>query len=103
MSGGAFNYDQSRIRLIWCTIQSELDRQGELREREYWMDKDEYHETYDEEVVELFKKGVEVLKEAEVYAQRIDWFLSGDDGEENFKRRLKEELEKLKKVDDGKY
>lgn len=99
MSGGAFNYDQCRIKLIWETIQSELDRQGELREREYWMDKDEYYETYDEEVVELFKKGVEVLKEAEVYAQRIDWFLSGDDGEENFKRRLKEDLDKLKKVD----
>lgn len=99
MSGGAFDYDQYRIRTIWETIQSKLDRQGELREREYWHDKDEYHEIYDEEIVELFKKGIEVLKQAEVYAQRIDWFLSGDDGDENFKRRLKEDLDKLKKVD----
>ena len=58
-----------------------------------------FEEIYDEEIVELFKKGIEVLKQAEVYAQRIDWFLSGDDGDENFKRRLKEDLDKLKKVD----
>lgn len=99
MSGGAFDYDQYRIRTIWETIQSALDRQGQLRESGYWMDKDEYYETYDDEIVELFKKGIEVLKEAEVYAQRIDWFLSGDDGDDNFKRRLKEELGKLKKGD----
>jgi hypothetical protein len=27
--------------------------------------------------------------------QRIDWLLSGDDGEESFIERLKEDLEKL--------
>ena len=32
---------------------------------------------------------------AAIYAQRIDWLLSGDDGEESFKRRLKEELDEL--------
>lgn len=99
MSGGAFGYDQYRIRTIWETIQSELDRQGQKRPREYWMESDEYYETFEPEVVELFKKGIKVLKEAEVYAQRIDWFLSGDDGEENFKKRLKEDLDKLKKGD----
>lgn len=99
MSGGAFDYDQFRIRTIWETIQSELDRQGQKKPREYWMERDEYYETFEPDVVELFKKSIMVLKEAEVYAQRIDWYLSGDDGEENFKRRLKEDLEKLKKVD----
>lgn len=32
-----------------------------------------------------------------IYTQRIDWLLSGDDGEESFHSRLKEELDKLKK------
>jgi hypothetical protein len=39
---------------------------------------------------------------AEIYAQRIDWLLSGDDGEDSFRERLKEDLEKLKQKDNGK-
>lgn len=39
-----------------------------------------------------FRKGVIYLKLAEIYAQRIDWLVSGDDGEEAFHKRLKEEL-----------
>jgi len=34
-----------------------------------------------------------VLRKAAIYAQRIDWLLSGDDGEESFLERLKEELD----------
>ena len=41
------------------------------------------------------KIAIDLLKKAEVYAQRIDWYISGDDGEESFLRRLKEDLEKL--------
>jgi len=40
---------------------------------------------------------MKVLKVASVYAQRIDWLLSGDDGEESFLKRLKEELGQLEK------
>lgn len=38
-----------------------------------------------------------MLKRARVYAQRVDWLLSGDDNEESFHERLKEELEELDK------
>lgn len=48
------------------------------------------------EIIEIFKEGVKKLKEAAVYAQRIDWYLSGDDGEENLIKRLKEDLEQVK-------
>jgi hypothetical protein len=34
---------------------------------------------------------------AKIYAQRVDWFLSGDDGEETFHERLKEDLGLIKK------
>ena len=37
-----------------------------------------------------------LLKKATIYAQRIDWLVSGDDGEESFLSRLKEDLEQLK-------
>jgi hypothetical protein len=32
------------------------------------------------------------LKAGYIYAHRIDWLLSGDDGEESFNKRLTEEL-----------
>jgi hypothetical protein len=41
------------------------------------------------------EEAVKVLKIAQVYAHRVDWFLCGDDGEESFLRRLDEDLEKL--------
>lgn len=64
-------------------------------ESEEWADGDWHLEIEDQEVVEEFKKGLKILKTAAIYAQRIDWLLSGDDGEESFKRRLKEDLDKL--------
>lgn len=64
-------------------------------ESEEYADGKWYFEIEDDCVLEEFKKGLKILKTAAIYAQRIDWFLSGDDGEESFKRRLKEELEEL--------
>jgi len=49
------------------------------------------------EVLEILKEGVKKLKEAAVYAQRIDWYLSGDDGEESLVKRLKEDLAQVKR------
>ena len=64
-------------------------------ENEQWADGKWHLEIEDVEVVEEFKKGLKILKTAAIYAQRIDWLLSGDDGEESFKKRLKEELDEL--------
>ena len=52
---------------------------------------------YSPKTIEEFQKGLKLLKKADVYLRRIDYLLSGDDGEENFHERLKEELEELKK------
>ena len=41
------------------------------------------------------KENIRYLKRAYIFTQRIDWFISGDDCEENFYERLKEEIEKL--------
>lgn len=64
-------------------------------ESEQWADGKWHLEIEDSEVVDEFKKGLKILKTAAIYAQRIDWLLSGDDGEESFKRRLKEDLAEL--------
>jgi len=95
MSGGRFEYNQYKIRDIWETIQSHLDRQGAVKPPdEQWSGFDTYP-TETPEIQEKMIDAIEVLKKAEVYAQRIDWYLSGDDGEETFLRRLKEDLDKL--------
>jgi hypothetical protein len=43
-----------------------------------------------------FNKAVSLLKQAYVYTQRIDWLVSGDDGEDDFHTRLANELAKVK-------
>ena len=64
-------------------------------ECEEWSDGKWHLAIEDPDVVEEFKKGLKILKMASIYAQRIDWLLSGDDGEDSFKRRLKENLDEL--------
>ena len=103
MSGGAFEYNQYKIRQILEVIQHELDKQGKEKdfspwEKEYYEKYPEqrFEEIYREDVQQIFKDGIEALKKAEIYAQRIDWFLSGDDGEDSLVSRLKSDLENLK-------
>lgn len=77
MSGGHFDYNQWNIRSI-C---EELER---------IIDTNEYG--YSNETIEEFKKGLEYLRLAEIYTQRIDWLVSCDDCEDTFHERLKEDL-----------
>ena len=71
----------------------------EVEVEEYEKDEngdDQYFPDYTEETIAEFRKGVEILKKAEIYAQRIDWLISGDDAEESFHKRLREDLSKVK-------
>lgn len=81
---------------------NKLGVEYEVSERivEHYYDEDGneiYYQDYEPETIEEFRKAIKVLREAAVYAQRIDWLLSGDDGEETFHKRLKKELSKLGK------
>lgn len=120
MSGGHFVYAQYRITDIYTDIDDyvnghDLDEdeiQGYINDR--WLEDEDkeyirkHRHTipnpygYTEATLAEFRKAIEVLKQAEVYAQRIDWLLSGDDGEESFHERLKEELEEIKKCEQKK-
>ena len=106
MSGGHFDYKQYEIDQIVDSIETIIENNGrkktdeELKDESWrkadWYERypeDLYHYKYPDEVIEKFKEGVDVLRKAAIYAQRIDWLLSGDDGEESFLRRLKEELD----------
>lgn len=58
----------------------------------------------DTNVLELTDQTIETMKEAyrqiriaEIYATRVDWMMSGDDGEDTLRERLKEDLEAFEK------
>lgn len=86
MSGGKFDYKQYSIDYIV----DEIDQIIRTNKEKEWYQ-------YSDETINEFKKGIELLKKAAVYAQRIDWLVSGDDGEERFHQRLKEDLKELEK------
>lgn len=110
MSGGKFNYNQHRISYIAEIVEHYIEQNGRPKTREElkdegWRDPDWYkrypedlnHYKYPDEVIEKFKEAVVILNKASIYAHRIDYLLSGDDGEESFLKRLQEELEQLNK------
>ena len=88
MSGGHFDYRQSAINEI-------ADDIDELIKTNH--DKDEYGYSYDfpDKTIQEFKNAKNLLRKAAVYVQRIDWLVSGDDAEDTFHKRLKDELEQL--------
>jgi len=110
MSGGAFDYKQYNIAMIADEVEQIILNNGrpktaeELKNENWdypsWYEKypeDLNRYKYPDDVIEEFKKGLDILRKAQVYAQRIDWLVSCDDSEESFHRRLKEDLDKLAK------
>jgi len=90
MSGGHFDYEQYKISQIADDI-DQLVRDNNNKELNEWGDTK--GSNFSAETIAEFKKGIEILKQAYVYAQRIDWLMSGDDGEDTFHERLKDDLE----------
>ena len=80
MSGGHFNYDQFRIAVISEGVRELIDEN----------DSNEYY-NYSPETVAEFKKALYYLEMARLYAHRIDWLVSGDDGEDTFHRLMEVE------------
>jgi hypothetical protein len=94
MSGGHFQYKQWEIQNIADEVEQLILTNNE-ESVDTW-DNKRYSRAYSPETIEEFKRGMMILRQAYVYAQRIDWLVSGDDGEDSFHRRLKLELDKLK-------
>ena len=81
MSGGYFDYKQFRITDIAETIDGLIESNEGL----------EGHH-FDADVIAKFREAVPILHRAFVFAHRIDWLVSGDDGPRSFLERLEEEL-----------
>jgi len=89
MSGGQFDYKQDYIQDIMDDIAKFINTNNDDRENEWG---DAIRREYTPETIDEFKKAILVLKAAYIYSKRIDWLLSGDDGEESFHKRLQEQL-----------
>lgn len=90
MSGGHFDYKQHAIDdiahdvdyLIRNNSNTDKDLHGCMIGLQYRA-----------ETIKEFNKAYKYLRLAAIYAQRIDWLVSGDDGEDDFHKRLAEDTE----------
>ncbi len=76
MSGGKFNYPQHTIDNISDDVKSLADR---------------YSGDCSKKTLERIKRTADVLELAGKMLARVDYFASGDDGEESFNKRWDEE------------
>ena len=105
MSGGMFNYKQWHIDSIADQIEQEVIKSGKPIAKQNWSyyERQEFEEThiapmnydYPEETLRRMEEAVYALKRAAIYAQRVDYLISGDDGEESFESRFSVELAEL--------
>lgn len=82
MSGGHFDHIQHSFDDVIYKIEAIIKVNG---------DTDWYN--FSENTLAEFRVAIQLLNKTRTYVQRIDWLVSGDDGEETFHRRLKEDLE----------
>ena len=78
MSGGEFDYIQFRFSNVAHEIRK-------------WIEK--YGGCYSEATVQKLEETAAQLELAGKMLHRVDWFISGDDGEESFHERWKTELQ----------
>ena len=91
MSGGHFDYKQYDLQYISDEIEQVI-REFERGEKSEWGDYPKWN-FKNPKTIDEFREGIWLLKMARIYAQRIDWLLSADDGEEDFHERLKWDFE----------
>ena len=89
MSGGHFEYQQHRIEDIAEAIDKIIQSNDDRTEDEWG---DTRGRNYPPEIIERFKETSHTLRQAAEMAQRVDWLVSCDDGEDCFFRRWQEEV-----------
>ena len=91
MSGGHFNYRENQIgdaasdidELIEVNDSETLDRYGER-----------IGNSYPPEIIEKFEEAAHTLRQAAEMVKRIDYLVSGDDGQDTFLRLWQTEVRK---------
>lgn len=84
MSGGQFSYGQYSIGHIASEIEDIINKNVTTEGSDH----------YPDYIIQELKIAVELLKKSEIYVQRIDRLVSGDDGDETFIERLADDLNK---------
>jgi hypothetical protein len=93
MSGGYFDYKQYELDVIADNIEQVII-DYENKKKSEWDNKPKWYFKDPRTILEL-RNAIHLIRKAAIYAQRVDWLLSDDDGEESFHQRLKEDMEKL--------
>lgn len=107
MSGGHFDYNQHYINYIIEELENIIEKNGKLKTKEELSEQNDaeyykkypyelYHYNYSDDIIEEFKNGLNYLKLASIYANRIDYLISGDESEESFRSRLDDGIKKIK-------
>ena len=91
MSGGYFDYQQHRMEDIALEIDN-LIYENDSTEKDSFGEESGYH--FPPEIIKRFKEAAHTLRQAQEMTQRIDWLVSGDDGEESFMSRWDNEVRK---------
>lgn len=85
MSGGYFDYVQHNVERIAEQIDI-LISNANLGLSDY-----------SDETVEKFRQASKALRQAYAMSQRIDWLVSGDDGEDGFHEQWAKDLAKIER------
>jgi len=91
MSGGAFDYNQYRIEDIAREIQALIETNDDQTPDQYG---GTVGNNYPPAIIAKFTETVHALKRAAEMVQRVDWLVSGDDGQESFLSRWEREVRK---------
>lgn len=93
MSGGHFDYQQFAISNIADTLEQAIKENKTPDEYGYCTN-------FSKQTIREFKKTLEKLRVVQKEVMRIDWLLSGDDGEETYLSNIKED-KRIRKVKIG--
>lgn len=110
MSGGSMDYAYWKIHEAASHIQHELANAELRRKSGRFLDVAKYYqeehpdvdylkspEALTDAVIKRLRDALKCVRKAAIYAERVEWLTSGDDGYENFCMRLDEELADCKK------
>jgi|APCry1669192319_1035405.scaffolds.fasta_scaffold68758_2 hypothetical protein len=92
MSGGHFDYNQFRINDIATELKNIIDNNQNSDLDEYGCQIGTF---YNSITINELNFAHKILQLASIYTHRIDYLVSGDDGEDTFHKRLKDDLQNI--------
>lgn len=95
MSGGFFDYQQHRLEDMAGKLDEVIARSGSPIE--YGEDVDPkyaptHHDSFPPDILARFRETAHELRRVGDMLQRVDWLMSGDDGEGTFRHRWSKEV-----------